>query len=368
MIIDIHTHFIPQDLIDQARGGMAIDGLTTFFKEEREFIQHRQGARYPLPREFHDRDEKLEQMDALNIDISILSAAPTLFMYWLDKKEGSEFCAWMNEKLAEYIQPSSGRLFGLATVPLQDPGLAVQELRRTILELKFCGVQIGTSIESKPLDDPAFEPFFKEASHLGVPVLIHPYSVGKRERFEAFHLNNMVGNPLDTEIAAARMIFSGFLDRFPDLKIILVHGGGFLHYQIGRFNHTYSLLPENERPAHPPGFISSGSIMTPSYLTLSHWIFYAKWRDQGRSWSGQTARSPPKTLISSEISIRLVWMGRVRKRSFQKTRWISFICPSSPINHHPVVLFRAYSAVTLMVSTRLTALAFPFPAISNAVP
>jgi len=254
MIIDIHTHFYPQDLIDQARGGMAIDGLTTFFKEEREFIQHRQGARYPLPREFHDRDEKLGQMDALNIDISILSAAPTLFMYWLDKKEGSEFCAWMNEKLAEHIQPFSGRLFGLTTVPLQDPGLAVQELRRTILELKFCGVQIGTSIESKPLDDPAFEPFFKEASHLGVPVLIHPYSVGKRERFEAFHLNNMVGNPLDTEIAAARMIFSGFLDRFPDLKIILVHGGGFLHYQIGRFNHTYSLLPENERPAHPPGF------------------------------------------------------------------------------------------------------------------
>ena len=252
MIIDIHSHFFPQELIDQARNGKAVDGLSIFNKGNEEFVQHRQGARYPLAREFYDRDVKLERMSALDIDVSILSAAPPLFMYWLDKNEGSEFCAWMNDRLAEFIQPSAGKLFGLAAVPLQDPDSAIRELRRAILELKFSGVQIGTSIESIPLDDHIFNPFFEEASQLGIPLLLHPFAIGKRERMEEFHLNNLVGNPLDTELAAARMIFSGFLDRFPDLKIILVHGGRFLPYQIGRFNHTYSSLPEKERPAHPP--------------------------------------------------------------------------------------------------------------------
>ena len=254
MIIDIHTHFFPQVLIDQARNGKAVDGLSILDKGNKEFIQHRQGARYPLAREFYDREAKLEKMNALDIDISILSAAPPLFMYWLDKNEGSEFCAWMNDRLAEFIQPLGEKLFGMATVPLQDPELAVRELRRAILEFKFCGVQIGASVESIPLDDHTFDPFFEEASQLGIPLLLHPYAVGKRERMEEFHLNNLVGNPLDTELAATRLIFSGFLDRFPDLKIILVHGGGFLPYQIGRFNHTYDSLSQKPRPIHPPEY------------------------------------------------------------------------------------------------------------------
>jgi aminocarboxymuconate-semialdehyde decarboxylase len=91
MIIDIHTHFFPQVLIDQARNGKAVDGLSILDKGNKEFIQHRQGARYPLAREFYDREAKLEKMNALDIDISILSAAPPLFMYWLDKNEEANF-------------------------------------------------------------------------------------------------------------------------------------------------------------------------------------------------------------------------------------------------------------------------------------
>jgi aminocarboxymuconate-semialdehyde decarboxylase len=167
MIIDIHTHFFPQELIDRTRNHDAIDGLSIIIKGDKEFVQHRQGARYPLAREFHNLDAKLEKMSALEIDISILSAAPTLFMYWLDENEGSEFCAWMNDRLAEFILPSAGKLFGLAAVPLQDPVSAIGELQRAILELKFSGVQIGTSMESIPLDDHSFDPFFKEANRLG---------------------------------------------------------------------------------------------------------------------------------------------------------------------------------------------------------
>lgn len=253
MIVDIHTHFFPLELIQNARIGKAFDGITILEKTGQEYICHQQGSRYPLRKEFHDLKAKLEMMDQLGIDKSILSIAPTLFMYWVDNRETERISGWLNDLLAEFISTSSERLLGMATIPMQDPEMAVKELRRAILELKLCGAQIGTSVGSVPLDDPRFSLFFDEVTNLDIPLLLHPYVVGKRERMEEHQLNNLVGNPLDTELAAARLIFSGFLDRFPNLKIIFAHGGGFLPYQIGRFNHQYSLMPIESRPKNAPG-------------------------------------------------------------------------------------------------------------------
>ena len=256
MVIDIHTHNFPAELIDEAREGNAFDGLTIQPIHEKEYIRHRQGSRYPLVKEFFDLNAKIQQMDKLGIDLSILSLSPTLFMYWVDENEADKFCKRMNDLLAKFISESNGRLLGLATVPLQNTDLAVNELRRAISDLKFCGVQIGTSVESVPLDDSSLYPFFEEVQVLDVPVLIHPYAVGKRDRMGDFHLNNLIGNPLDTELAAARMIFSGFLDRFPNLKIILAHGGGFLPYQIGRFDHAYNRSSIDSSTRSPASLLS----------------------------------------------------------------------------------------------------------------
>ena len=111
MIIDIHSHFFPQNLIVEARKGKAFDGLTAIQDRDREMAHHRQGARYQLKREFYDLSAKLARMDELEIDISVLSTAPTLFMYWTDKTEAYGFCRRMNDSLAELcLLPANGSL------------------------------------------------------------------------------------------------------------------------------------------------------------------------------------------------------------------------------------------------------------------
>ena len=252
MIIDIHSHYFPLDLIVEARKGKAMDGLTTIQDRDREMACHRQGARYELKREFYDLGVKLARMDELEINVSVLSIAPTLFMYWTDQTEAYDFCRKMNDSLAEFASASGGRIVGLASVPLQDPESAARELRRAITELGFRGAQIGTSVESLSLDDARHAAFFKEASDLGVPLMIHPYAVGKRERMEDFQLNNLVGNPMDTCLSAVRLILSGFLDHYPELKIILPHGGGYLPYQIGRLDRGYFARPGKNLCAFAP--------------------------------------------------------------------------------------------------------------------
>jgi aminocarboxymuconate-semialdehyde decarboxylase len=252
MIIDSHSHYFPLALIKEARKGSAFDGLTVLQDRDREMACHRQGARYELKREFSDLSAKLAKMDELEIDISVLSIAPTLFMYWADKTEAYGFCKRMNDCLAEFAAASFSRIVGLASLLLQDPENAILELRRAVVELGFRGAQIGASIEGIPLDDARYEVFFAEASELDVPLTIHPYAVGKRERMEDFQLNNLVGNPLDTCLAATRMIFSGFLDRYSDLKVILPHGGGYLPYQIGRMDRGYYARPGKNLGEYAP--------------------------------------------------------------------------------------------------------------------
>jgi len=252
MIIDIHSHYFPLALIEEARKGIAFDGLTAIQDRDREMAWHRQGARYELKQEFYNMGAKLARMDELEIDVTILSTAPTLFMYWTDKTGANDFCRRMNDCLAEFAATSGGRIIGMASVPLQDPERAAIELRRAISDLGFRGAQIGTSLEDLPLDDERLAPFFSEANDLNVPLMIHTYAVGKRKRMEDFQLNNLVGNPMDTCLSAARLILSGFLDRYPELKFILPHGGGYLPYQIGRLDRGYIARPDNNLCEHTP--------------------------------------------------------------------------------------------------------------------
>ena len=251
MTIDVHTHFIPPSFAADARAGRALDNVTVERQATTEWISHPQGYRYPLSPEFLDVEARLRQMDRLGIDTSILSLAPTLFFYWLDGLAADDFCRQANESLATFVAQSS-RLRGVAAVPLQDPDAAVTELRHAILDLGLCGVEIGTSMEGVPLDDPRFGPFFAAAADLDVPVILHPYYVGTRAQLADFYMTNLTGNPLETCIAASRLILSGFLDRHPTLKVVLVHGGGFMPYQIGRLDHGFRVRAETRASITSP--------------------------------------------------------------------------------------------------------------------
>jgi aminocarboxymuconate-semialdehyde decarboxylase len=252
MKIDIHTHFIPPYFVDEIRGGQALGKVTVQPQNGEEWVSHPEGYRYPLAAEFWDMEAKLQHMDRLGIDISVLSIAPTMLFYWLEAGPTQEFCQKANEAMAEFVSKSGGRLYGMATVPLQDPQAAAAELRRAVVELDLRGVEIGTTMEDVPVDDERFEPFWTTAAELDVPVMLHPYYVGTKRQFADFYMTNLVGNPLETAVAASRLILSGCLDRHPKLKVVLVHAGGFMPYQVGRLDHGFRVRSETSAVIDSP--------------------------------------------------------------------------------------------------------------------
>lgn len=252
MTIDIHTHFIPPEFVTDARAGRARDHIAVERRDGIEWLVHPQGYRYPLSPEFFNLEAKLREMDRVGIDAAVLSLTPTLFFYWLDAGAAADFCRLANDALAAFVAQSE-RLHGVAVVPLQQPEAAAAELRRAVRDLGLRGAEIGTTVEQVPLDDRRFDPFFAAAAELDVPVILHPYYVGTRPNLGDFYMTNLTGNPLETCVAASRLILSGFLDRHPALKLILVHAGGFMPYQIGRLDHGFRVRPEtNAAISSPP--------------------------------------------------------------------------------------------------------------------
>jgi aminocarboxymuconate-semialdehyde decarboxylase len=127
---------------------------------------------------------------------------------------------------------------------MQAPERAADELRRAVRSLGLRGAMIGSHVQGRNLDDPSLEPLWAAAAELDVMLLIHPVKPAGAERIKAYYLVNLIGNPLDTTIAAACLVFGGVMARHPKLKILLVHGGGFVPYQAGRFQHGWKVRPE----------------------------------------------------------------------------------------------------------------------------
>jgi aminocarboxymuconate-semialdehyde decarboxylase len=266
-VIDTHSHYLPAEVVRDARKGTAIDGVKSETKGGVEWLIHRQGFSYPVPTSFHDLEERLLFMDGQGTDQAILSISPTLYCYWVDASEAIDFCAMANDSMARSASESGGRLVAAATLPMQDPDAAVKELRRAVDELGMCAVEFAPSIQGVLVDDPALRPVLAAVNELRIPILLHSSPFEPRpENLREFYLNNLIGNPLATTVGAARLIFSGILDDLPELSVVLVHGGGYLPYQIGRLDHGHKVRPEAKACAQAP------STYLPRFLydTITH--------------------------------------------------------------------------------------------------
>jgi aminocarboxymuconate-semialdehyde decarboxylase len=246
MQIDIHSHVIPDRVVsaiahEPERFQARIDGEGAGRK-----VVHDQGYVYPLFPEFHQTDAKLESMDRKGIDISVISPAPPMFYYWADANLALDVATLVNDGIADMVAMKPNRLRGMATVPMQHPDAAVAELERVVKQYQFKAVEIGTSIEGEQLAAERFRPLLRRAQELDVFVFAHPYYVGAKAGLEGYYLTNLIGNPLDTTVMLANLMFSGALDELPDLKIVLAHGGGFAPYQIGRLVHGHKVRSETQ--------------------------------------------------------------------------------------------------------------------------
>ena len=205
-----------------------------------------------FPRGGWDLDRRFRDMAAAKVDMQVLSVCPQTFLYAQPPALAAAFARIQNEQLAKLVKTHPGRFQGIATVPMQAPQQAADELRHAMTVLGLRGIQIGSNIAGKNLDDPELEPVWAAAAELGAFILLHPINVAGIDRLGSYYLNNLIGNPLDTTIAAACLVFSGVLERYPALKICLAHGGGFVPYQAGRFLHGWHVRAEPKKKLPKP--------------------------------------------------------------------------------------------------------------------
>ena len=244
MNIDIHTHFIPRNIVatTESESRPYMPALITD-EQGKEYIVV-EGNRRPAAAN-SDPETRIKYMDATGIDIQVLSSVPQLLYYNLDTEDALWFSQLQNDGIANTVKEYPERFLGLAAVPLQEPNKAVVELDRAINKLGLKGVEILSNVNNRELDDPELFPFYKEVEALDVPVFIHP-QIARSERIKKYHLFNLVGHPSDTTLAAAYLIFGGILEKFPNLKFCLAHGGGFLPYIRGRWEHGYEVRADSK--------------------------------------------------------------------------------------------------------------------------
>ena len=203
-------------------------------------------------RKMSDSEENVSDLNAAGMDMGVLQPTQTLFFYWAEPSAASELSRMVNEFTAKEVRRHPDKWIGLATVPLQDADLAVRELSYAIKDLGLRGVVTGSNVNGRGFDEESFQPFFEKVEELAVPLFIHPNNPAGIERTPDYYLTNFLGYPLESTIAAAKLVFGGVLDRYPKLKICLSHAGGVLPFLLGRLEHGRSMRPEaGEHCRHP---------------------------------------------------------------------------------------------------------------------
>ncbi|MEU6192643.1 amidohydrolase family protein [Streptomyces sp. NPDC047061] len=198
-----------------------------------------------------DVDTRLADLDAMGVDLQVVGPMP-MHHYWAGPVLAVQLARTVNEAVAAHCAAAPGRLYGLGTVPLQHPDLAVALLDQAVTELGLYGISVSTTVEGRELADPAHDDVWLKAEELGAVVFVHPWGCSLGERLASHYLGNTVGQPTETTVALSHLIFTGVLDRFPRLKLVAAHGGGYLPTYIGRSDHAWRVRPDARGCAEPP--------------------------------------------------------------------------------------------------------------------
>jgi aminocarboxymuconate-semialdehyde decarboxylase len=167
------------------------------------------------------------------------------FFYDVEPELGTACAVLQNDEIAAVVTSHPDRFVALATLPLQDPQRAADELRRAMRVLGLRGAQIGSNVNGRNLDDPALEAVWAAANELRAFILVHPHGeILPGDRLKSYYMRNFVGLPFETTMAGAALVFGGVIERYPDINFCLCHGGGFLPYQAGRFMHAFRVRDE----------------------------------------------------------------------------------------------------------------------------
>jgi aminocarboxymuconate-semialdehyde decarboxylase len=238
MFIDVHNHVIPDAVLRlgerDSRLGISSQGGV---------FQSPHHVPFPLLPAFHSPQEKIADLTERGLWGAVISPAPVLFGYDLATDLAVALCDASNTGMADFCGHTPDRLHWLANLPMQAPEIAAKMLGDAAAA-GAVGAAIGTSIAGRRVDERDYEVFWAQAEAIGCPVLIHPAFNCSHPALEQWYLQNAIGNPLETTIVVERLICSGMLGRYPGVRLVLMHGGGFLPYQTGRLVHARSVRPE----------------------------------------------------------------------------------------------------------------------------
>ena len=238
--IDIHHHYFPSELIDEIKKHGKALGVEHFppkqAKDNPYRIQFPNGRQFAPDVRMAEVPNRLEAMTKGNVGIAMVEVHTASVGYELDGARGETWSNLYNEAIMSLVIKHPDRFAGIATVPLQDPPRAAKVLEHAIGHLKMSGVTIASNVVGKYFNDNSFDPFWKKAEDLDVMMIMHPEWIAGGERMDAYGLRTVCGNPADITLSVGYMIYSGVFDRFPNLKLSLLHGGGFFPYHLGRFD------------------------------------------------------------------------------------------------------------------------------------
>ena len=255
--VDIHSHVaIPQAAaLVKPHLDVSTIPLAHFSSAETKAINAKQEA--DIRACMTGYDERFAIMDKMGVDVQLVMPPPPQCYHTVALEYAVPAARMINQGVAEFVSRHKDRFTPCGTVPMQDGNEAAKELEHCMKTLGFKGVEILTNVAGRELSDPGFAPFWKKAEELGALVVIHPNGFTEGQRLSRFYFNNVIGNPLETTVALHYLIFDGVLERHPNLKILAVHGGGYLPAYCGRIDHAWGARSDSHAnlPQAPTSYL-----------------------------------------------------------------------------------------------------------------
>ena len=245
MKIDIHTHILPENWPNLKEefgygGWVSLEhhdpGSAKMLKDI-EFFR-------TVEANCWDPNIRMKECDYHGVDVQVLSTVPIMFSYWSEPNDALVLSKILNDHISKIIDQFPSRFLGLGTIPMQNPEIAVWELERCVKDLNLAGVQIGSNINGKNLNDDSLFPVFEAAADLGAAIFIHPWDIMGKNEMEKYWLPWLVGMPAETSRAICSMIFGGVFERLPNLRVAFAHGGGCFPATVGRIQHGFDVRPD----------------------------------------------------------------------------------------------------------------------------